>query len=209
MQMNANTPAYRKQNGSATLECVLAVALGIVAMSGVILVSWLLAVKSVMQSLASEAASIIAHQQINIVTTRVTNLNNGISPAFNRLQFNLREQIRTILNTLPLVPLFTSGGLGIRMHVQPIEALGQDTVVSLYLCLPPFDRFPEGSLATSGSRDCLGQFSQGESYARGTWLFVQSTHPPLASATFRWKQNGPKQRAFSNGENDDAGENNQ
>jgi hypothetical protein len=182
MQMNVNTPADRKQKGSATLECVLAVSLGIVAMSGVILVSWLLAVKGVMQSLASEAASIIAHQQINIVTTRVTNLNNRISPAFNRLQSNLREQIRTILNTLPLVPLFTSGGLGIRMHVQPIEVLGQDTVVSLYLCLPPFDRFAEGSIAPDGGRDCLGQFSQGESYAPGTWLFVQSTRPPLASA---------------------------
>jgi hypothetical protein len=149
-------------------------------MLGIILISWLLAVKSVMQSLASEAASIIAHQQIPIVT----NLSNGSSPAFNRLHHNLREQVRLVLNSLPLVPLFTKGGLGIRLHVKPNESLGQDTVVSIYLCIPPLDRFPQrpSDMDMNGERDCLGQFTQGDSYAPGTWLFVQSSHPPLASA---------------------------
>jgi hypothetical protein len=178
----AAAAASLQQQGSATLECVLAVSLGIVAMSGVLLVSWLLTVKSVMQSLASETASIIAHQQITIVTTTSKNTNKRTSPAFNRLHYSLREQIRTVLNSMPLVPLFTRNGLGIRLHVKPNEVLGQDTVVSIYLCLPPFAKFAERTIAPDGHRDCLGQFSQKESYARGTWLFVQSSHPPLASA---------------------------
>lgn len=172
------------QRGNATLEMILAITLGIIALTGIILVSWLLSVKSVMQSLASEAASIIAHQQIHLVE----NSSERGSPALERLQNSLHEQIRNRLGNLPLVSLFTNGGLGIRLSVKRTTAIDQDTVVSIYLCLPPLDSLPQlDSLPSDSSRnhsdrDCLGQFSKDDTPAQGTWLFVQSTQPPLASS---------------------------
>lgn len=166
------------QRGNATLEMILAITLGIIALTGIILVSWLLSVKSVMQSLASEAASIIAHQQIHLVE----NSSERGSPALERLQNSLRQQIRNRLGNLPLVSMFTNGGLGIRLSVKRTTAIDQDTVVSIYLCLPPLDSLPSDSSRNHSDRDCLGQFSKDDTPAQGTWLFVQSTQPPLASS---------------------------
>lgn len=184
MTNTPNTPAHNhRQRGSALVEAMISMLLILLTGSGVAWVVWTLSLRVLMQTMADETASIIAHQQ-------VTSLPWIKRPTHNQLAESLREDIVGHLRKHPLVPRWLGPNLGLRVQT----TTDPDGMVrtQLTLCIQRDDKtlwrtgitdHPSRPGAAK-TRDCLGQFTAGPTAADASHvLSLRSLHPPLISQT--------------------------
>jgi hypothetical protein len=142
--------------------------------------------RTLLQSLADEAASVIAHR--SLADTSETGA--------KAIQDQLRRQVVQQVRDFPLSERLLGVNAGMRMTIVSGSNHQQHTIVSLYLCVENhMNRSDSDNGQRSAShghdpeRDCLGQLWQGrQSHSvLGTVnqrvLFVRSVHPAIQSTT--------------------------
>lgn len=168
----------QRQQGSALVESLMATVVLLGVSAGVVWVAWLASLRVLLQSLADETASVVAHRSVLDVQQHAPSRGDAGNE-------RLRRDVLDRLRAHPLVPKWMGEQLGLRMTSQS-DAAGYVTV-QLKLCLPHPESVRQNETSAGPRyRDCLGQFAAGPSTTAGdgapsSWLGVRGVHPPLAS----------------------------